>query len=103
MKFEPEDLAPFREMFREIVKDELKAVLSRKGTQEDEIMDVPGLCKYLSVTAKWIHERTHLKEIPYYKGSNKMLRFRKREIDKWLESVRTPAIGQYTGKLKAIK
>jgi excisionase family DNA binding protein len=101
--FEPEDLAPFREMFREIVKEEMKAVLSGKGTQEDQIMDVSGLCKYLSVTPKWIHERTHLKEIPFCKLSNKQLRFRKRAIDKWLESLSTPAIGQYAGKLRAIR
>lgn len=83
----------------------LKPFLSgRTGDRiDDTIFDVPGLCQYLKVTPKWIHERTHLKEIPYYKGSNKMLRFRKRDIDKWLESIRTPAIGQYAGKLKAIK
>jgi excisionase family DNA binding protein len=102
-QFEPEDLVPLREMFREIVREELKTVLSSKNYHEDQIMDVTGLCKYLSVTPKWIHERTHLKEIPYYKLSNKQLRFRKKDIDKWLETLRTPAINDFKGKLRAIK
>ena len=34
---------------------------------DESIFDVPDLCEYLHVTAKWVYERTHLKEIPYYK------------------------------------
>lgn len=87
----------------EKVVDLLKPYLSqRTDRQEDTILDVPGLCEYLHVTPKWIHERTHLKEIPHYKLSNKQLRFRKKKIDKWLESVETPALSQYTGRLKAV-
>jgi len=87
------------------VIDGLKPLLSRgpNSTKDDTILDVPGLCSYLNVSAKWIHERTHFKEIPYFKLSNKQLRFRKRDIDKWLESLKTPAINEFRGKLKAIK
>jgi predicted DNA-binding transcriptional regulator AlpA len=82
----------------------LKPFLSGKGENpaDDIILDVPGLCEYLHVTPKWIHERTHLKEIPYYKLSNKQLRFRKREIDKWLDSLKTPVINDFKGSLKVI-
>ncbi len=63
--------------------DGLKPLLPVKKDAgiEDTLLDVPGLCKYLNVTPKWIHERTHLKEIPYYKLSNKHLRFRKKDIE----------------------
>ncbi|OQB77098.1 MAG: Helix-turn-helix domain protein [Deltaproteobacteria bacterium ADurb.Bin135] len=78
----------------------LKPYLSQKADrQEDTIFDVPSLCEYLHVTSKWVHERTHLKEIPYYKLSNKKLAFRKRDIDKWLETRRIPAINDFKGKI----
>ena len=85
--------------------DRLKPFISQNhnNMKDDTIFDVSGLCNYLNVTPKWIHERTHLKEIPYIKLSNKQLRFKKRDIDKWLESLKTPAVNEYKGKLKAIK
>lgn len=99
--FEENDL----NLIAEKVTQALKPFLSTKSDRmtDDLIFDVPGLCKYLSVTSKWIHERTHLKEIPFYKLSNKQLRFRKRDIDRWLESLRTPALNPFNGKLKAIR
>ena len=87
------------------VIDGLRPLLSdkKKNSVDDSIFDVPGLCEYLHVTPKWIHSRSHLKEIPYYKLSNKQLRFRKRDIDKWLDSLKTPAINEYRGKLNAVR
>jgi excisionase family DNA binding protein len=75
---------------------------ARDRTEED-IMDVKGLSTYLKVTPKWVHQRTHLKEIPFYKLSNKQLRFRKRDVDKWLESLRTPAISPLSSRMKLLK
>jgi excisionase family DNA binding protein len=69
----------------------------------DNIMDVKGLCNYLKVTPKWVHERTHLKEIPHYKLSSKQLRFRKRDIDKWLDSMKISAINSLSSKVRLIK
>ena len=93
------------EQIAERVVELIKPMLSRHQDtrQEDTIYDVKGLCEYLKVTPKWIHTRTYLKEIPYYKLSNKQLRFRKKGIDKWLESIKTPELSIYTGKLKAIR
>ena len=80
----------------------LRPLLSKgqPSEKDDAIFDVPGLSDYLKVTPKWIHERTHLKEIPYYKLSNKVLRFKKKDIDKWLDSLKTPVINEYRGKLR---
>ena len=82
----------------------LMPFLSKGQSKEtdDVVFDVPGLCEYLKVTPKWVYERTHLKEMPHYKLSNKVLRFRKKDIDKWLESLKTPAISHFTGKLKVV-
>jgi excisionase family DNA binding protein len=62
------------------------------------IFDVKCLCEYLHVTPKWLYERTSLKEIPFIKLSGKQLRFRKKDIDKWLDTLGTPVIEQYKGR-----
>lgn len=100
-QFEAEDI----QEITQAVIDALKPLLPGNSKQEieDTIFDVRGLSGYLLVTPKWIHERTHLKNIPFYKLSNKQLRFRKRDIDKWLESLKTPEVNQFTGRLKIIK
>jgi len=99
IELEQSDIQAIAEKVVELMKPYLS---QRSDLQEHTIFDVPGLCEYLHVTPKWIHERTHLKEIPYIKLSNKQLRFRKKKIDKWLESLETPSLNQYTGKLKVI-
>ncbi len=100
INFEKQDL----DTVAERVIEALKPYLTRKDDGEDDaVLDVPGLCDYIHVTPKWIHERTHLKEIPYYKLSNKQLRFRKRDIDKWLESLRTPAIHPVSSRMKLMR
>jgi hypothetical protein len=99
-ELEPQDIQAIAEKVVEHLKPYL---LQRPDRQEDTVLDVPGLCEYLHVTPKWIHERTHLKEIPCYKLSNKQLRFRKKKIDKWLESLETPVLSAYAGKMRIIK
>ncbi len=66
---------------------ELLKPLLRTSVQKDDqeiILDVDGLASYLKVTKSWVYERTHLNEIPHYK-IGKFPRFRKKEIDRWLE------------------
>jgi excisionase family DNA binding protein len=97
---EPEDI----QAIGDYVVEKLKPIVARDGEHErnDTIFDVPALCEYLHVTPKWIHEQTHLKKIPYYKLSNKQLRFRKKDIDKWFESRKTPAVNDFRERLKAV-
>jgi len=56
----------------------------QRSEQEEIILDVEGVASYLKVNKSWVYERTHLGEIPHYKVG-KFPRFRKKEIDKWLE------------------
>ena len=80
-------------LIADAVVRQLRPLLSNINKKaDDSILDVKGLCEYLKVTPKWVYERTHLKEIPHYKLSNKQLRFKKRDIDTWLEAHRTQAI-----------
>jgi hypothetical protein len=96
MRIELKDIDP--ELVDEIadrVFQKLKPLLSKKqGEEEDVIFDVKELADYLGGTPK----RTHFKGIPFYKLRNKQLRFKKKDIDKWLEGVKSPAIEQFSWK-----
>jgi excisionase family DNA binding protein len=73
-----------------------------QGKQQEDILDVQGLCDYLKVSTKWVYEQTHLRTIPFLKLGNKQLRFKKSQIDAWLTGLRSPAAGEPTGKDKLI-
>jgi excisionase family DNA binding protein len=99
-EFEQQDI----EVIAQRVKELLKPMLSGNGKNEteDTIFDVQGLAGYLMVTKKWIYERTQFKEIPYYKIGGQ-LRFRKKNIDKWLDTFNVPAVNTPDRILKAVK
>jgi excisionase family DNA binding protein len=75
----------------EIVKRVLDALKTRRTEEaEDTLFTVETLAEYLLVSKQWIYERVQFKEIPYIKVG-KFLRFRKSEIDKWLDGHKVPA------------
>lgn len=82
--------------------EKIKPLLIKNDVIEEEILNVSTLAKYLKVTPKWIYERTHLKEIPYYKVGGQ-LRFRREDIDNWIRSYRMPAVNPPTGIAKILK
>lgn len=85
------------------VIEKLKPIIDSGGKYEDDIIfDVEGLADYLRVSKAWIYERTHLKEIPHLKIDGQ-LRFRKKDIDKWLSSYNIPAISIHERILKATR
>lgn len=85
------------------VIEKLKPLINNNGRQEDNVIfDVNGLTQYLNVSKQWIYESTHLKKIPHIKKQG-LLRFRKKDIDKWLDSDKVPAINTPERILKAIK
>lgn len=57
----------------------------------DKLFTVESLAQYLGVKKQWVYEKVHLKEIPYFKVG-KFPRFRKSDIDSWLQSSYTPAL-----------
>ena len=80
-----------QELVREISQEVVKAIrlLLNGKSEDDTILDVEGLAKYLSVKPNWIYQQTHLNAIPSYRLSSQ-LRFRKRDIDKWLDTQKVP-------------
>lgn len=97
--FEKEDI----EAVVEGVVNRLKPVLLKMHNEkEDTIFDVKGLSDYLKVKPRWVYQRTSLKEIPYIKF-NGTLRFSKKDVDRWLGSLKIPAIYEYKSKLQVMK
>jgi excisionase family DNA binding protein len=88
---EPDDI----QIIVDNIFNKLKPHLSNKPIQSDNLMDIDELCDYLKVSKQWVYERTHLKQIHYIKLSNKELRFSKKEIDRWLDSLSTPQVNEY--------
>jgi len=83
IEFDNHDIQRIAERVVELLKPLLKS--SPQKDDREIILDVNGLASYLKVTKSWVYERTHLGEIPYYKVG-KFPRFRKKDIDQWLNS-----------------
>jgi excisionase family DNA binding protein len=99
VEFETGDI----EAIADKIIEKLRPLISNgKHEAEDTILDVQGLAEYLNVSQKWIYERTQFKEIPFKKIKG-LLRFRKRDIDKWLDSYNVPAVNTSKKPLKTKK
>lgn len=75
------------------VVETIKPLLN-KSAYENPIFDVESLSAYLGVKKAWIYGKVHHKEIPHYKVG-KFPRFKKKEIDKWLDSKRQLPIDSF--------
>lgn len=57
---------------------------SEKSSVKEIVFDVKQLSEYLNVPDTWVYRQTSDHNIPHYK-LGRHLRFKKTEIDKWLE------------------
>ena len=80
-------------MARNVVAETLKPLLknTKKSGDSDTIFDVNGLAGYLKVKDTWVYNQVGLKTIPYFK-CGKCTRFKKSNIDKWIDSETIQAI-----------
>lgn len=62
----------------------LRPLLTGRAIDRDEIFTPETLAEYLKVDRSWIYKKVHTKEIPFFKNG-KYVRFKKSEIDKWIE------------------
>ncbi len=93
------------ELVSEITQKVTNAIIPtlKKGMgMGDTVFTVETLAKYLQVSKQWVYERVHLKEIPHVK-MGKFPRFKKSEIDIWLESLKIPAMQPLSSPLKITK
>jgi len=82
---------------REVVKA-IRPLLGDTWKDKDLIFSVETLAGYLGVSNQWVYDRIKSREIPYIKVG-KFCRFRKRDIDAWLDTMKVPMVNPYTGKM----
>ncbi|WP_293301717.1 helix-turn-helix domain-containing protein [Pedobacter sp. UBA4863] len=71
-----------------------------------KIFNIEDLCAYTGLSKSWVYKKTASGLIPHYKPSNKILIFKKDEIDEWLlknpvrlmDDIEQEAINYVTGK-----
>jgi len=81
ISLEQTDLDAIATKVFEMVKPLLKG--RGKDVAEDNILDVKGLAKYLSVDPSWVYNQVSLRNIPHFK-LGKYPRFKRSEVDKWI-------------------
>jgi excisionase family DNA binding protein len=83
------------ERIAEKVVEQLSPLLKQNSKGSDnELMDVKGQANYLKVKESWVYEKIHAKKIPFQKAG-RFPRFRKKNIDKWLENPYSAASRAY--------
>ena len=83
-ELEPQDI----EVIAQRVLEVLRPILfnqEKAGDGRDTIFDVKGLAGYLQVDCGWVYKQISLGTIPFFKAG-KYSRFRKKDIDKWIEN-----------------
>ena len=90
MELEDKDIDRIAERVFEKQKPVLHSLKKQSvNSGNHSLFTVKTLAKYLEVSDQWVYERVHLKEIPYIKVG-KHVRFKKADIDRWLESLKVP-------------
>jgi len=79
-ELEEKDIELIAQKVAELLKPLL---LGRK--EEDCILDIDGLSKYLQVHPSWVYKMVSSKKIPHIKAG-KYVRFKKSAIDKWIDT-----------------
>jgi excisionase family DNA binding protein len=82
LELEPQDIEAVANRVAELLKPLLAGTARRE--EKDIIFTVVQLAEYLNVTDAWVYDRIRDNEIPHSR-LGKYLRFKKRDIDKWIE------------------
>ncbi len=70
---------------------------TNKAEPGNDLFTVETLAKRLSVSKQWVYERVSLKEIPHIKMGH-FPRFRKAEIESWLDAQKLPAVQKLSSR-----
>lgn len=99
-ELETEDIQAIAASVAEFMKPHL--ALLKTAVVNDRIMGVQELAEYLGMSDKWVYDQTGSQRIPYFKLGS-ILKFRQKEIDKWLRQFEAPAVDKPTAMIKLVK
>lgn len=100
MELEQGDIMAIAAAVAEFMKPQFANLKS--GEADGRIMGVQELAEYLGMSDKWIYDQTGSKSIPFFKLGT-ILKFRQKEIDKWLTSFDMPAVDKPSALLKLVR
>lgn len=63
-------------------------------SNDKELITVKEIASYLKVKESWVYEKVHTRQIPF-KKIGKFPRFRKRDIDIWIDNPYHPDLSHY--------
>ncbi len=89
------------EIADEVAKILAPLLATKPVRKDDSLLGVKELAEYIGVSIQWVYERVQLKEIPYIKVG-KHLRFRKSDIDGWLDSLKVPPMSPLSSVPKSL-
>jgi len=93
----------FADELAQMILERIKPMIGSSPSQViDTLFDVKGLSDYLAVGPDWIYKHVHLKEIPHLKVKG-LLRFRKSQIDKWINSYGVPVVEAVRKPMKVVR
>ncbi len=99
LELSPEELERLADTLARKVAEKLEPLLKSHGQEKDTIFTVDTLSESLHISKNKIYNMTHLKQTPHFKVGRE-LRFRKKEIDAWLESNYTPSLTDFSNNNK---
>lgn len=83
VRFHPDDIRRWKQM-REAGKEEWMDMAKAIDGSKDKMMTINELAEFLSVSRHTIYGWTSMRSLPYYK-LGRTVRFRKKDIEAWLE------------------
>jgi len=95
-ELEQKDLEAIADRVAAVLKPVFAALIGKQA-EKDCLMNVQELAAYMRVSKQCLYKLTQAKQIPYIKKGNRLLLFRKKEIDKWLDTYNVPMLSS-TGK-----
>ncbi len=103
MKIEIDDKMLIDTIVEKMVERITPLLKHNSKSNDNELMTIEEVAKYLKVKTSWIYEKVHKREIPFHKAA-KFPRFRKKHIDIWLDNPYSPVLEAYNLNLnKGVK
>ena len=94
MKIEIDDTVLIDTIVEKVVERLTPLLKHNSKSNDNELMTVEEVANYLKVKHSWLYEKVHKREIPFRKAG-KFPRFRKRDIDIWLDNPYHPDLSHY--------
>jgi excisionase family DNA binding protein len=74
--------------------ERLDRIEAKIENQRDEYLTFEEGADYLNFSPSYLYKLTHQNKIPFYRPNGKKIRFKRSELNAWIEAKRVPAINE---------